>query len=109
MHSVPFQKVEGLLHTHAAYDSAYSNNEFSKSDKAIASKFKVESYVATPNGSLLSFDPSSGNIGKVSTLIPSDTNDPSRMNLIDTSPREDNKSVSAMHSIFGYISQIFRK
>lgn len=73
--SVPSDaKVEGYLHTHAAYDPYYGdgNNNFSDTDKNTATKKKVVIYVATPDGSLKEYDPITGKTRIVSKNMPTD-------------------------------------
>lgn len=56
--------VVSILHTHAAYDPNYDNENFSSADENAAAvytknnKTNVEIYVATPDGSLKKYDPS---------------------------------------------------
>jgi hypothetical protein len=80
-------------HTHSAYDPAYDNNIFSgsKSGNNLTSKdgdigdnnkTGLTGYIATSNGSLQKYDPKSGFISTVSTNLPSDSNDPTRLNNI---------------------------
>lgn len=87
------------IHTHAAYNASARNNEFSgiRNDKGelLTSKEKLFvreddigvaniscmiSYVVTPNGSLQKYDNSSGKIRVLSNDMPSDKNDPNRLN-----------------------------
>ncbi|MFR1518741.1 MAG: DUF4329 domain-containing protein [Clostridia bacterium] len=49
-----------LLHTHAAYDSHYANDNFSSTDKKLALQRGMPIYVATPLGTLRKYDPSKG-------------------------------------------------
>ena len=71
-------QVVSKAHTHSSYSSNYENNEFSDSD--IKNGYH---YVATPNGSLLKYDANSKKTHVLSTKIPSDPNDPTRVNSID--------------------------
>lgn len=50
-----------------------------------ANYLKVDSYLATPNGSLLKYDYKRGKISVISTEIPSDVSDKTRKNDISTS------------------------
>ncbi|HLP96411.1 MAG TPA: DUF4329 domain-containing protein [Saprospiraceae bacterium] len=64
------------IHSHAAYDVKYDNNNFSPNDK-IDNKFDNElGYVVTPSGSIQKYDPKTGTITIVATNAPSDLNDP---------------------------------
>jgi len=47
----------------------------------------MDSYVVTPNGSLQKYNPSTGKTNVISNDMPSDINDPYRMNLIDVRER----------------------
>lgn len=82
------------IHSHAAYSfGMYLDNIFSgvkstpKQNKA-QTKYDVGDnnrtglvgYLATPNGSLQKYDPSTGQISTVNNSNPSDSNDPSRKN-----------------------------
>ncbi|WP_292015065.1 DUF4329 domain-containing protein [Chryseobacterium sp.] len=87
----------GDIHTHAAYDVNYANNIFSGSttgnnltstsgDVGDNNRTGLIGYVATPNGSLQKYDPSTGNITTLSTNLPSDPNDPARLNNVSPTP-----------------------
>ena len=100
-----------IVHTHGSATSSdgtiYANNEFSgstmtrygkkmpvtnlknvtqkRTDIYQANYLKVDSYLATPNGSLLKYDYKRGKISVISTEIPSDVTDKTRKNDISTS------------------------
>jgi RHS repeat-associated protein len=78
-------KTVARAHTHGSYDPKYANNKFSPDDLKNAKSHEVDSYVATPNGSLQKFDNSTGMITSISTNISSDPADPARLNTIDPS------------------------
>lgn len=106
-------KAVATIHTHGSAVSVsgkiYRNNEFSGStyfrngdykmvqnlrsvnkkgtDIYQANYMELDSYLATPNGSLLKYDYSEGKISTISTKIPSDKQDKSRKNNIDISER----------------------
>ena len=67
-----------IVHTHAAYDSKYENDEFSPADMNYAKKLNVPIYVATPNGKLLKYNPSTRMITTISKAIPFDKNHPDK-------------------------------
>ena len=99
------------IHTHGAYSNeAYYDNEFSglrttennnyrllskterikqkgNNDIGNANRRKLDSYLVTPNGSLQKYEPNSNKITIVSNDMPSDKNDPSRLNLKDSQER----------------------
>lgn len=99
------------IHTHGAYDPKLKNgnNIFSGSfdnvrvenltsdekreitktgtDIGNANYRHMDSYLVTPNGSLQKYSPSTGIISVLSNEMPSDCNDPDRMNLIDVKER----------------------
>ena len=96
------------IHTHAAYDSRRFNNEFSgirdndeellsskeklsvkDNDIGVANATKMNSYVVTPNGSLQKYDHISGKIKVLSIDMPSDRNDPNRLNDRQSEIEED--------------------
>ncbi len=52
-----------------------------------ANKRQLDSYLVTPNGSLQKYDPKANSITIISNDMPSDSNDPSRLNDIDTQER----------------------
>ncbi|MBQ0167309.1 MAG: DUF4329 domain-containing protein [Treponema sp.] len=66
----PFDKVEAYLHTHAADDPKYDNENFSKTDKNTAQKKGVDIYVATPKGKLKVFNPDTGVTQVLSDTMP---------------------------------------
>lgn len=99
------------IHTHAAYDSEleqgnelfsgsfkpdtgeyYSSEEKRNSnlpnDIGNSNKRGTDSYLVTPNGSLQKYNPLTGKITVISNDMPSDANDPYRLNYIDI--RENN-------------------
>ena len=103
--SVPSKPLPGFcivasIHSHGAYDSRYKDNEFSgtylyrdgkevrieslktskKGDIGNANLNKINAYLVTPNGSLQKYDYKTGKIKLLSTDMPSDNKDPSRLN-----------------------------
>ncbi len=66
----PFAKVEAYLHTHAAYDPLYDNENFSKTDKNTAQHKNVTFYVATPMGKLKVYDPITGKTTLIADNMP---------------------------------------
>ena len=92
------------IHTHGAYsfgdfdDNHFSGakndngNAYSKSqlenlkdettDIGIANKLNIDSYLATPNGTLQHYDVKKHNIFTISKSMPSDINDPTRYNNV---------------------------
>ena len=83
--SSPKKSVAGL-HTHAAYDSKYVNDEFSfidpkkpksASDEKWVATNQVPLYMATPLGTLKVLKPDGSNI-IISTDIPHDSNHPGK-------------------------------
>ena len=66
-----------LVHTHAAYDKNYDNNNFSPMDKDLSiSTFNIPIYVGTPNGTLRKYNPHTGDDYIISWDMPYDKNDP---------------------------------
>uniref|UniRef100_UPI00068DAA85 DUF4329 domain-containing protein n=2 Tax=Pseudobacteroides cellulosolvens TaxID=35825 RepID=UPI00068DAA85 len=66
--------VVGILHTHGAYDARYDNENFSPADKNAARGYNAPIYVATPNGALKKYDPSTNTVSVLSTSMPKDPN-----------------------------------
>lgn len=62
--------------------SIAKDNEFSSKDKENSQKNGLIGYLATPNGSLLEYEPNTDIIKVISKELPSDINDPSRLNNI---------------------------
>ena len=106
------------IHTHAAYDSRRYNNEFSgirnnkfqllssreklfvkNNDIGVANATKMNSYVVTPNGSLQKYDYISGKIKVISINMPSDRNDPNRLNERQSEIEEDKLTISQILEI----------
>jgi RHS repeat-associated protein len=77
------EKREATIHSHGEYDKNYNDNQFSKADKNNSDKRGVDSYVATPDGSLKKYDPNTKQTSTVSTDLPSDPKDPERKNNND--------------------------
>ncbi|MBR4824176.1 MAG: DUF4329 domain-containing protein, partial [Spirochaetaceae bacterium] len=74
------QIVVSTVHTHAAYDPLYDNNNPSTGDFDTMIGNNPE-YVVTPNGSLIQYN-TDGSQEVIRTDINSDKNDPSRQNQI---------------------------
>ncbi|GIQ61166.1 hypothetical protein Flavo103_43010 [Flavobacterium collinsii] len=54
----------------------------------------TDTYVATPNGSLLEYSPKTDDTDVISERIPSDENHPERVNSIDSKPLPKNEPTS---------------
>ena len=91
------EEIVATIHSHGNYDGTITNekgekkivhdNAFSKADREANNKLNLTGYLATPNGSLLEYDPLTGETSTISTDLPSDSNDPTRQNK---KPAEDN-------------------
>ena len=68
--------IEGVIHSHAAYDPNYDNNEFSPEDKEVSISIQETIYVSTPSGTLKKFTPKDGKTETILNFLPSDKNDP---------------------------------
>ena len=99
-----------VIHTHGRYQDDYHNNEFSglrdshdrffdinyrrhvngSHDIGNSNNLNIISYLVTPNGSLQKYDPSSSKITVISNDMPSDVEDPNRLNkvnsIVETNP-----------------------
>jgi RHS repeat-associated protein len=85
-------EVVARAHTHGAYSREYISDDFSPTDKSNADRRGVNSYVSTPNGSLLKYDVKTKATTSVSTEIPSDENHKgTRLNSIDSGPLPKNE------------------
>ena len=85
----------GDIHSHGNDDVGYNDNQFSgipKSGSNITStngdigdnnRTGKTGYLTTPNGSLQEYEPKTGTITTVSTKLPSDPKDPTRLNTIE--------------------------
>ena len=95
----------GDTHTHGSYSfGKWADNLFSgswdknkmmntpgenkavnntKTDIGVSNAEGQTMYVSTPNGSMQKYDPSTGKISTISTQMPSDKNDPGRLNKND--------------------------
>jgi len=86
-------KYVAIAHTHGAYSPKFLNNIFSDVDISIAQDGKLDMYVATPNGSLQKHDYLTNTSSTINTSIPSDSNDPDRLNKIDATSLPKNESM----------------
>ncbi|MDR2941406.1 MAG: DUF4329 domain-containing protein [Treponema sp.] len=85
-------KATDYVHSHSAYSfGRYYDNEFSgkktgaeEGDIPYASFYKIDAYVTTPNGSLQKFSFSTGEISTIRKNMPSDSNDPKRLNTVSS-------------------------
>lgn len=74
------------IHSHGnswGANVAYSDNNFSNTDKWSNINKKMDGYLTTPNGSLKKYDYKTREQTTVSTDLPSDPNDTTRQNKID--------------------------
>ncbi|GAA4314364.1 hypothetical protein GCM10023143_25180 [Compostibacter hankyongensis] len=76
-------EVIARAHTHGSYDPKYDNNVFSPADIDNAKYQGVDSYVATPNGTLQKFSNLIIKTTTISASMPSDPADPTRRNTIN--------------------------
>jgi RHS repeat-associated protein len=77
--SPPDGKVTiAILHTHAAYDPKYDNENFSDADKNAAKSINGYIYVVTPGGKLKRYDPNAWftSTKTISKKMPKDPNSP---------------------------------
>ena len=79
------------IHSHGEYTGSINmegisykveDNLFSKTDIATNTRIGLTGYLATPNGSLLEYNPENQKVELIFTDLPSDPNDPSRLNEI---------------------------
>ena len=97
------------VHSHGAYSfGAYNDNNFSGTtsgstvgDIPYANAIGIDGYVSTPNGSLQEFDQSTGAISTISTSMPSDSNDPSRLNSVSSNPSTDSYTIKSGDTLTG--------
>ncbi len=91
-------KASGVIHSHGNDDVGYNDNNFSgisktgsnktstSGDIGYSNKKNLTGYVTTPNGSAQEYEPSTGTITTISTQMPSDSKDPTRLNKIEPLP-----------------------
>ena len=119
--------VVGLVHTHGNYstvsDDYFSGHAYYRDGKiqireesqlknvqnqkgkkptdiGTSNKFKTTIYLVSPNGKLQKYEPRKSKLTSISTELPSDKNDPNRLNKV--SPRK--KSINS----FEYFMKLFR-
>jgi RHS repeat-associated protein len=85
----PFTRIDAIVHTHGRYDKAYDdpngrdgNNNFSDADIGFSEFVSAPIYVATPNGSFQRYNHHTNVTRVLSTDMPSDPDDPGRLNNI---------------------------
>ena len=71
-----WKNVVAFVHTHAAYDSKYKNDEFSPGDMNLAESYGVPMYVVTPLGLLLKYNPNKNSVKCLDYNMPYDKNHP---------------------------------
>lgn len=124
-------EIEATIHTHAAYDKSYRNNEFSgmerwREDKMIkydnlrdskyddlgaANKMKKNMYLVSPNGSLQKYDYKRGKISTISTDMPSDSSDPNVLNnrnIDENHPLDEKKILDLFKKILSFSPQTYK-
>ena len=94
----------GTIHAHGNYDPKYDNNNFSPTDKSNADLRGVPNYVTTPNGSLQKYDPVTKGVTLLDKSLPSDSNDPARLNNISVNSLPKNEPTrGVIDAIINYI------
>ena len=86
------EKTVATIHSHGNYTGHIKglngkkrkvyDNKFSSTDKSLNKESNLTGFLATPNGSLLEHNPETGQISVLSTDLPSDPADPTRLNNI---------------------------
>ncbi len=109
------EKNVALIHSHGNYDGEIihngkkvkvKDNDFSASDKQTHKQKGLLGYLTTPNGSLLMHDPTSDEVSQISTEMPSDPNDPGRLNNI--APTNNIEDSSIISEITDFIKNLFK-
>ena len=81
-----------IIHSHGNYDGLITendklkqiiDNDFSKNDKQTSEKLGIPIYLVTPNGTLKMYNPQNEKSKIISVDMPSDPNDPSRLNQVE--------------------------
>ena len=90
-------KAESLL-----YDGS-----FDFKDGTNANEHKRISYVVTPNGSLQKYDPQTGKIKALSNHMPSDSNDPDRLNENNINYISIEKTIVQKIDVINFLYQTF--
>ena len=85
-----------FLHTHAAYNPEYDNENFSSTDKKTAIKKGIDIYVATPGGTLKVFNPEANTTTLVSTDMPT-----------ENTPYNESKSIGFLQTIWNHAVNFF--
>jgi len=86
----------GIVHSHGDYELK-TDDQFSPQDIQHAKDLNVPAFVATPNGSLLNYDPKTNKTTTASTDLPSSSKDPTRKN--DISPYTGNSEQKDQQNI----------
>ena len=85
-----------FLHTHAAYNPEYNNEDFSSIDKKTAIRKGIDIYVATPGGTLKVFNSKTNTTTLVSTDMPT-----------ESTPYSENESIGILQTIWNHIVNFF--
>ena len=75
--------IAGLIHSHGASNEQFYDNKFSTTDIKSIEKANINGFLATPNGSLLEYNPMNNNTNIISKELPSDPKDKERVNNVD--------------------------
>ena len=75
--------IAGLIHSHGASNEQFYDNKFSTTDIKSIEKANIDGFLATPNGSLLEYNPMNNNTNIISKELPSDPKDKERVNNVD--------------------------
>ena len=101
------EQIVGTIHSHGGYDKNYKDNYFSTTDIENNKSLDIIGYLATPNGSLLEHNPSTGKIEIISEDLPSDAKDPTRKNEIKPIDNLVQEQASLFTKIKDWIKQLF--
>lgn len=83
------------------------DGSFDFKDETNANKHKRISYVVTPNGSLQKYDPQTGKIKVLSNDMPSDSNDPDRLNENNINYISIEKTIVQKIDVINFLYQTF--
>ena len=83
------------------------DGSFDFEDGTNANKHKRISYVVTPNGSLRKYDPQTGKIKVLSDDMPSDSNDPDRLNENNINYISIEKTIVQKIDVINFLYQTF--
>ena len=102
--------IVSVVHSHANFDKLFESNIFSKQDLRFANQVNLDSYVSTPNGKVIKYDPITERISTIFSDLPRDPSDPqSKLNSVPVGINNENRHTPFYNNEGHYQESIIKK